>query len=215
MNRVSLLPLPVKLIPPPALHRKIFSEQVRVMIDKEARIYSFRRNTTRKKERAKQGDEQNCTSPERSSKTTAPDDTPLTDKVSLIIAVQDSLSNGCAFHLHQRRQQDDVAGSPASLLGRAASSAAAARARNPGAPGTSSARRSITSKERYGDSNSDSEYPPSLVLEDEEGAIDAIYRLRMSEWSYRVIDYFGVSREIVAISFDYLDRFIDSEVFSW
>jgi len=214
MNKVSLLPLPVKLIPPPTLHGKILREQVRVMIDKEARIYSFRRNATRKMERAKQEHEQNCCSPERRNRTTAPDGTPLTDKVSLMIAVKDSLSNGCAFHLHQRRQQDDVAGSPASLLG-AASSAAAARARNPGAPGTTSARRSIANEERCGKGDGDDEYPPSLVAEDEEGAINAIYRLRMSEWSYRVIDYFGVSREIVAISFDYLDRFIDSEVFSW
>ncbi|GFH55987.1 hypothetical protein CTEN210_12463 [Chaetoceros tenuissimus] len=42
---------------------------------------------------------------------------------------------------------------------------------------------------------------------------DAIYRFRMSSWSYRIVDYFGVSREIVSIAFNYLDRFIDSGVY--
>jgi len=227
MNKVSLVPLPVKLIPPPSLHGKILREQVLVMIDKEARVYNCRRNATRREKlrapgnkKKQEADEQNCCSQDRRSKTTAPGGTSLTDKFSLMIAVKDSLSNGCAFHLHQRRQQDDVAGAAAgtpaaaSLLGAAASSSgvAVARSRSSGAPGTTSARRSIANEE-VNDKD-----PPSLVAEDDE--IDDIYRLRMSEWSYRVIDYFGVSREIVAISFDYLDRFIDSEVmdsevFSW
>ena len=56
------------------------------------------------------------------------------------------------------------------------------------------------------------DYPPSLIPEED---VDAIYRLKMSQWSYRIIDYFGVSREIIAIAFDYLDRFIDSGIFSW
>jgi len=181
------------------------------MIDKEARVYNCRRNATRREKlrgEKQEADEQNCCSQDRRSKTTAPGGTPLTDKLSLMIAVKDSLSNGCAFHLlHQRRQQDDVAGAASS------SGVAVARSRSSGgAPGTTSARRSIANEE-VNDKD-----PPSLVAGDDE--IDDIYRLRMSEWSYRVVDYFGVSREIVAISFDYLDRFIDSEVidsevFSW
>ncbi|GFH44687.1 hypothetical protein CTEN210_01161 [Chaetoceros tenuissimus] len=35
----------------------------------------------------------------------------------------------------------------------------------------------------------------------------------MSSWSYRIVDYFGASREIVSIAFNYLDRFIDSGVY--
>ena len=44
---------------------------------------------------------------------------------------------------------------------------------------------------------------------------DAIYRFRMSTWSYRIVDYFGANREIVTIAFNYLDRFIDSGVYCW
>ena len=44
---------------------------------------------------------------------------------------------------------------------------------------------------------------------------DAIYRFRMSTWSYKVVDFFGASREIVTIAFNYLDRFIDSGVYCW
>ena len=44
---------------------------------------------------------------------------------------------------------------------------------------------------------------------------DAIYRFRMSAWSYRVVDFFGASRENVTIAFNYLDRFIDSGVYCW
>lgn len=44
---------------------------------------------------------------------------------------------------------------------------------------------------------------------------DAIYRFRMSTWSYRIVDFFGASREIVTIAFNYLDRFIDSGVYCW
>ena len=45
--------------------------------------------------------------------------------------------------------------------------------------------------------------------------LDSVYHLRMSDWSYRIVDCFGVSREIVAISFDYLNRFIASNVLPW
>ena len=214
MNKVSLVPLPVKLIPPPSLHGKILREQVLVMIDKEARVYNCRRNATRREKlrggkQEQAADEQNCCSQDRRSKTTAPGGTLLTDNfLSWTIAVKDSLSHGCcAFHLHQRRQQDDVATAASS------SGVALARSRTSEAPGTTSARRSIANEEQYGEVDDKDPAPSLLVAEDDE--IDDIYRLRMSEWSYRVIDCFGVSREIVAISFDYLDRFIDSEVFSW
>ena len=50
---------------------------------------------------------------------------------------------------------------------------------------------------------------------EEDYLTDATYRLRMSSWSYRIVDYFGASREIVSIAFNYLDRFIDSGVYCW
>jgi hypothetical protein len=40
-------------------------------------------------------------------------------------------------------------------------------------------------------------------------AVDAACREKMIEWSYRVSDHFNVSREIVAVSSSFLDRFID------
>jgi len=49
----------------------------------------------------------------------------------------------------------------------------------------------------------------------EKKELDSVYHLRMSDWSHRIVDFFGVSREIVAISFDYLNRFIASNVFPW
>jgi hypothetical protein len=39
--------------------------------------------------------------------------------------------------------------------------------------------------------------------------VDAVCREKMCEWSYRVCDHFHTGREVVAISFSYLDRFID------
>lgn len=42
-----------------------------------------------------------------------------------------------------------------------------------------------------------------------EDIVDAVCREKMCEWSYRVCDHFHTGREIVAISFSYLDRFID------
>lgn len=39
--------------------------------------------------------------------------------------------------------------------------------------------------------------------------VDAICREKMCEWSYRIIDHFHASRDIVAISFAYLDKFVD------
>jgi lipoyl(octanoyl) transferase len=45
---------------------------------------------------------------------------------------------------------------------------------------------------------------PELVNE-----VDTLCREKMCEWSYRVIDHFHASREIVTIAFAYLDRFVD------
>jgi uncharacterized CHY-type Zn-finger protein len=39
--------------------------------------------------------------------------------------------------------------------------------------------------------------------------IDAVCREKMAEWSFRVCDHFHVSREIVAMSFSFLDRFVN------
>ena len=47
---------------------------------------------------------------------------------------------------------------------------------------------------------------PPLVNDE---MVDAVCREKMCEWSYRVCDHFHTGREIVAISFSYLDRFID------
>lgn len=46
--------------------------------------------------------------------------------------------------------------------------------------------------------------PPILINE-----IDTLCREKMCEWAYRVVDHFQASREIVAIAFSYLDRFVD------
>ena len=44
---------------------------------------------------------------------------------------------------------------------------------------------------------------------------DEICRLRMSDWCYKICDYIGASREIVAVAFNYLDRFLTAEKYSW
>jgi hypothetical protein len=55
---------------------------------------------------------------------------------------------------------------------------------------------------------------PSLPCDDENyntetgiEPVDISCRELMTEWEYKIIDHFGLSREIVAISFSYLDRF--------
>jgi lipoyl(octanoyl) transferase len=47
----------------------------------------------------------------------------------------------------------------------------------------------------------------SVVPEDD--VLDVVCREKMCEWSYRVCDHFHVEREIVAVAFSYLDRFVD------
>ena len=44
---------------------------------------------------------------------------------------------------------------------------------------------------------------------------DNTCRLRMSDWSYKIVDFFGASRDIVAVAFNYLDRFMALERHSW
>lgn len=39
--------------------------------------------------------------------------------------------------------------------------------------------------------------------------VDTVCREKMCEWSYRVCDHFKMNREIVAVSFSYLDRFME------
>ena len=55
------------------------------------------------------------------------------------------------------------------------------------------------------------EHSPGFVDEydDFDDQVDMVCREKMCEWSYRVCDHFHTSREIVAIAFSYLDRFID------
>jgi hypothetical protein len=67
----------------------------------------------------------------------------------------------------------------------------------------------VASKEPQEELNStsrESPPPPPLVSED---IVDAVCREKMCEWSYRVCDHFNTEREIVAIAFSCLDRFID------
>jgi len=45
-----------------------------------------------------------------------------------------------------------------------------------------------------------------LLILDE---VDILCREKMCEWSYRVVDHFRVNREVVAVAFSYLDRFMD------
>lgn len=47
-----------------------------------------------------------------------------------------------------------------------------------------------------------------LMLDADE-MVDAVCREKMCEWSYRVCDHFGTGREIVAVAFACLDRFLD------
>lgn len=46
-------------------------------------------------------------------------------------------------------------------------------------------------------------------IADTTSTIDAICREKMAEWSFRVCDHFHVSRDIVAMSFSFLDRFVN------
>lgn len=39
--------------------------------------------------------------------------------------------------------------------------------------------------------------------------VDDLCRQKMCEWSYRIVDHFNGSRELVAIGQNYVDRFLD------
>lgn len=48
--------------------------------------------------------------------------------------------------------------------------------------------------------------PPTYIPD---FAVDNLCREKMCEWSYRVCDHFRTSREVVAVAFSFLDRFVD------
>jgi len=54
-----------------------------------------------------------------------------------------------------------------------------------------------------------SDHPRTTVSEIDNGNVDTVCREKMCEWSYRVCDHFQTGREIAAVSFSYLDRFVD------
>ena len=43
----------------------------------------------------------------------------------------------------------------------------------------------------------------------EDFIVDDLCRQKMCEWSYRIVDHFNGSRELVAIAQNYVDRFLD------
>ena len=51
------------------------------------------------------------------------------------------------------------------------------------------------------------------VSSDDEEEIDSQCRKTMCEWCFRIVDHIGARRELVEISMNYLDRFL--EHFSW
>jgi hypothetical protein len=55
--------------------------------------------------------------------------------------------------------------------------------------------------------------PSSTLLKsnrmDDQEVVDATCRWKMCEWSYRVCDHYDADREIVALAFSFLDRFLD------
>merc|ERR1740139_1644212 len=57
--------------------------------------------------------------------------------------------------------------------------------------------------------STDSQPNKSLKSTKNENEIDSLCRTTMCEWCYRVVDHFGARRELVEISMNYLDRFLD------
>ena len=51
--------------------------------------------------------------------------------------------------------------------------------------------------------------PQEVGLNADPNAVDASCREKMCEWSYRVCDHFKVPRNIVAVAFSFLDRFVN------
>lgn len=64
-------------------------------------------------------------------------------------------------------------------------------------------------KESFASSSSCEKSPCLDDRADPDEDIDALCREKMCEWSYRVSEHFRTSREIVAISQTFLDRFVD------
>lgn len=58
--------------------------------------------------------------------------------------------------------------------------------------------------DKYTTESSDDDCP-ELVNEE----VDSLCREKMIEWSFRIVDHFHASRDIVAIAFSYLDKFVD------
>jgi len=52
-----------------------------------------------------------------------------------------------------------------------------------------------------------------LKVKNDDNEINSSCRTTMWEWCYRVVDHFGARRELVEISMNYLDRFLDK--FNW
>ncbi len=50
----------------------------------------------------------------------------------------------------------------------------------------------------------------SLPSDPSAGTINQIWREKICEWTYQVVDHFDLSREIVAISISYLDRYLQT-----
>ena len=51
------------------------------------------------------------------------------------------------------------------------------------------------------------------VSSDDKEEIDSQCRKTMCEWCFRIVDHIGARRELVELSMNYLDRFL--EHFSW
>ena len=58
--------------------------------------------------------------------------------------------------------------------------------------------------DKYASAGSSDDDCPDLVDE-----VDTLCREKMCEWAYRIIDHFHAPRDIVAIAFSYLDKFVD------
>mmetsp|Transcript_20091 Transcript_20091/g.29816 ORF Transcript_20091/g.29816 Transcript_20091/m.29816 type:complete len:335 (+) Transcript_20091:331-1335(+) len=48
----------------------------------------------------------------------------------------------------------------------------------------------------------------SYLLENEDAQVNVSWREKITHWSYNVVDHFGLSREVVAISLNLFDRFL-------
>ena len=51
-------------------------------------------------------------------------------------------------------------------------------------------------------------FTPSTSSNSSQSGINEVWREKICEWSYQVIDHFDFSREVVSVSIHYLDRFL-------